>query len=232
MKNPNLWIVFLLLLSSQNIEAQSRATDDDRSFRPVFSLGMDASQIDGDVYSGYHKIGAFAGFGVNRKLSKRWEGELALTFIEKGVRKNVDSAALANNNVTFSLIRLEYLEIPFVLRYSYRKFKAEGGAALGYLLKNPPSSISQNGAVIDNNFHSFDYSFIIGLGYKVAPNVLLNLRFEYSLVTMHPYYTSTVGIFHGQFPRNLFNYGLYNNVLVLSLNYKLPVKAPDGSGNK
>lgn len=197
-----------------------------QSFRPVLLGGVLGAQLDGDTYSGYKKPGYYFGVGINRQLSKRIELEFDIVFLQKGVRANwaLDSATRNSLNNHFSLIRLNYVEIPLAIRFSYKKFRWEAGSYFAYLIKNPPYDESENGMITDPNFKNTDYGWLIGGGYKLKPSLLLNLRWEYSYVPIRDYYSSTQGIFHGQFPRNLFNLGLYNNCVVLSLNYKLPPK--------
>jgi opacity protein-like surface antigen len=220
-------ILFFTGLSVFFFTAFSQEKEVEQSFRPVFMAGLVTSQVDGDTYDGYHKIGYYFGLGINRQLTKRTELEFGITFLQKGARKNyaLDSASRNNPNNQFYLIRLNYVEVPLVFRFTYKKFKFEGGAAFAYLIKNPPHEESQNGYYSDKQIKNFDYSYILGLGYKLKPNVLINLRYEYSFVPFRDYYQSTAGIYHGQFPYSLFNTGLYNNLFTLSYNYKFPVKA-------
>jgi hypothetical protein len=197
-----------------------------KSFRPIFTAGVLGAQIDGDTHSGYKKPGYFFGIGINRQLSKLIELEFDITFLQKGVRSNyaTDSASLNNPNNNFSLIRLNYVEVPLAIRFRYKKFRWEAGSYYAYLIKNPPFDESQYGLIVDRNFKNTDVGFLLGMGYRLKTNLLINLRFEYSYIPIRDYYPSTKGIFHGQFPRSLFNLGLYNNCMVLSLIYKLPPK--------
>jgi opacity protein-like surface antigen len=222
----------VFLIASLLVVSLLRAQDEVvQSFRPVYSIGVVGSQVDGDTYSGYHKIGYFVGLGVNRQLSKRFEMELMLTALQKGARKNyaTDSASLNNPNNQFFLMRLDYVEVPLSLKYRYKKFKIEAGAAFAYLIHY--SAQTQIGFNPDKQIKSFDYSYFIGGGYKLGANWFLNLRFEYSIVPFSPYYASSAGIYHGQFPYKYFNLGMYNNLLILSLNYKLPLKADGQAPN-
>jgi opacity protein-like surface antigen len=198
-----------------------------QSFRPVILIGLPASQIDGDTYSGYKKLGYYFGIGINRQLSRIIDAEFDIVFVQKGVRANwaLDSATRNSLNNHFSLIRLNYVEIPLAIRFHYKKFRWEGGSYFSYLIKNPPYDESEIGMIIDPNFKNTDIGFLIGMGYKWKPNLLVNLRFEYSYIPIRDYYPNTQGIFHGQFPRNLFNTGLYNNTVTFSLNYVIPPKA-------
>ena len=204
--------------------AQSKNID--QTFRPVIYAAIVGSQVDGDTYGGYSKPGFMLGAGINRQLSKIFEVEFALTFIQKGARHNysLDSASRNNPANPFYLSRLNYLEIPLVLRANYRRFNGEIGAAAAYLIKNPPNVQTNNPTYLDYNYRSFDFSYIVGIGMKLKNTWSVNFRFEYSIVTIHPYLNSYNGVFHGTFPQNLFNRGLYNNLLQLSLRYRIPTK--------
>jgi hypothetical protein len=220
--------IFLILIScfvvTNFLKAQAQGID--QTFRPVIYASLVASQVDGDTYAGYSKPGFMLGAGINRQLSRVFEVEFGLTFIQKGARHNygLDSASRNNPANPFFLSRLNYLEIPLTVRMNYKKFNGEIGAAAGYLIQNPPNVQTNNPTYIDDKYKNFDFSYIVGFGYKLSQFLTVNLRFEYSMVTIHPYYTSTTGIYHGQFPFSLFNRGLYNNVLQLCLRYRIPSK--------
>lgn len=217
-------IIFFLWLAAF---AQNEPAPEE-TFRPVFSAGLVGSQVDGDTYAGYNKMGYFASVGINRKLSKIVEAEFALSFLQKGARKNyqTDSASIANGTLTFYLFRLDYVEIPFGLKFNYKKFKAEAGGAFAYLIHWTEEN--QNGYYNIYVPKSYDLSAYLGLAYKLNENVWVNLRAEYSVVPFRPWFNE--GFYRGYFPFNLFNKGLYNNLLILSLNYKLPplVKTANG----
>ncbi|HXU26687.1 MAG TPA: porin family protein [Bacteroidia bacterium] len=221
--------IFLALISfvflTNFLRAQSQEID--QTFRPVIYASLVASQVDGDTYAGYSKPGFMLGAGINRQLSRIFEAEFGITFIQKGARHNysLDSASRNNPANPFFLSRLNYLEIPLTLRMNYKKFNAEIGAAAAYLIQNPPNVQTNNPTYTDDKYRNFDFSYIVGIGYKLRPLLTVNVRFEYSIVTIRSYYTSSVGIYHGQFPYSLFNQGLYNNLLQLSLRYRIPPRA-------
>ena len=219
-----LFIIFFCLTTNY-LKAQGQAID--QTFRPVFAAGLCGSQIDGDDYSGYKHIGYFFGAGINRQLSRIFEVEFMLTLLQKGLRSNyrTDSASLNNPNNPFTLIRLNYLEVPVYLKINYKRFKAELGGAFGFLYKNPPYDRTQIGPVTPTYpYNTFDYSFLLGAGYKLSPNLLLNIRFEYSLVPAQPFPKVSGGVYRGILG-GLFNKGGYNNCLMLTLNYRMPSKS-------
>ena len=221
------YLLALLISVSTFVKSQEIS----QSFRPVLYASLVGSQVDGDTYAGYNKPGFMVGAGINRQFSRLIELEFGLTFIQKGARHNysLDSASRNNPANPFYLSRLNYLEIPVTLKFNYKKFKAEIGAAAAYLINNPPNIQTNNPVVNDFQYKSLDFSSLVGLAYKLKPNLLVNVRLEYSILAIRPYYTSTAGIYHGQFPYSLFNRGLYNNVLQLGLHYILPSKSGNGT---
>ena len=231
MKKSTFLILLFFLFVNTLLKAQGGSID--QTFRPVIFGSLVASQVDGDTYGGYSKPGIMFGAGINRQLSRLLEVEFGLTFIQKGARHNyaLDSASRNNPNNPFYLSRLNYLEIPLVLKINYKRFKAEVGGAAAYLINNPPYVSTNNPTVLDYGYKNFDFSYIVGAGLKLNSQWMVNLRFEYSILTIRPYYTSTVGVYHGQFPYSLFNRGLYNNLLQLSLNYRIPTKSATTSPN-
>jgi opacity protein-like surface antigen len=227
--NKYLSFIFACLLSLSVFSQGQTQPEVVQSFRPVFLLGVLGAQIDGDTYSGYKKPGFYFGVGINRQLTKRIELEFDIVFLQKGVRANykTDSVSLNDPNNNFSLIRLNYVEIPLAIRFSYKKFRWEAGSYFSYLVKNPPFDENQYGMHEDPTFKNTDIGWLIGAGYKLGKNVLVNLRWEYSYIPFrdYNYQVPVTQVYHGQFPRNLFNTGWYNNCMILSLNYKLPPRA-------
>ena len=74
--------------------------------------GLNASQVDGDNYSGYHKPGiAFGGF-VQTNLSRSVYAAMELKFMQKGSR-NIDS--LATDGQIKYIMRLNYIDLPVYL---------------------------------------------------------------------------------------------------------------------
>jgi hypothetical protein len=122
------------------------------------------------------------------------------------------------------------LEVPIYLKINYKRFKAEVGGAVGFLYKNPPYDRTQIGPVTPvYPYNRFDYSFLLGAGYKLSSNLLVNIRFEYSLVPAQPFPAVSGGVWRGILG-GLFNKGGYNNCLMLTLNYILPSKNVTATG--
>jgi hypothetical protein len=208
MKNL-LWILFF------GLSAMTAAQDDDR-FRLILSAGGVGSQVDGDSYGGYSKLGPFAGLYLDKPTGERTAWAFGITYVQKGARKNA-----SNGDPTYYISRLNYVEMPFMLSFKYKnKYRFEGGLSFAYLFNKYEAS-SQVGT-INAAFKKFDFCYNLGFGYHMKERVYLNLRYNYSFIPIRDYQH---GVYLGaNFWQRFFNKGLYNNVLQLSINYIIPPK--------
>ncbi len=207
-------LAFILIFSS------ARAQKEERHFRAVFSAGVVGSQVDGDTYGGYNKAGLMAGVFVNRPISEKIELELGLSYIQKGARKNANPAKGDYNSY---LLRLNYVEIPVIVKYTYKKFKPEIGIAYARLFKYSEQN-SAVGYYNNNNLLNRDISYYWGCGFVLSENLLAKFQYGYSMVPIRPY--NAQGVYLGTFWTRIFNKGLYNHLIALSLNYTLnPAKS-------
>ena len=55
-----------------------------QGFKAGFTLGIAATQVDGDTYGGFDKAGPVAGVWVGRNLGNSWLGRMELRYAQKG----------------------------------------------------------------------------------------------------------------------------------------------------
>ncbi|MCD6067728.1 MAG: hypothetical protein K0S33_2554 [Bacteroidetes bacterium] len=202
-------IVFLVLSLS------AIAQDDDR-FRLVLSAGAIGSQVDGDSYGGYTKLGPYGGLYLDKAIGEKTAFDFGITYAQKGARKNAN-----NMDPTYYISRLHYVEMPFMFSANYKiKYRFEGGLSFAYLFDKHEES-SQVGT-INTPFKKFDFCYNLGFGYRFKEKLYVNLRYSYSFIPIRDY---QAGVYLGtNFLTRFFNKGLYNNVLQLSLNYIISPK--------
>lgn len=184
-------------------------------FNLVLSAGGVGSQVDGDSYGGYTKLGPFAGLYLNKAIGEKADIDFGLTYVQKGARKNA-----SNLDPSYYIARLNYAEVPLILSMTYKeKYRFEGGLSFAYLFSKHEES-SQVGT-ITTPFKKYDFSYNFGLGYRANEKVYFNLRYNYSLVPIRDYQQN---VYLGTFWTRIFNKGLYNNVLQLTINYIISPK--------
>jgi hypothetical protein len=158
-------IIFSTLSFSQNI------------FKAGILGGQTASQIHGDKFGGYDKIGFNLGGFVSADLSNNFSTGFDIYFINKGSRKN----PTRRGSYSWS-IRLNYIEIPVFLRYSYKKLTGEIGVSYGRLVNQKflASGLEYTPADV-RYFNRNEYGGLFGAHYQLNPNLSLNVRYSQSI---------------------------------------------------
>lgn len=177
-------------------------------FNAGIKLGLVGSQVDGDGFGGYDKLGLDAGLFVNYQLSMRTSLQLEMEYIQKG---SSHTPNYIDGDIIEYKMRVNYLQLPVLFQYKLaQNFSVETGPGFGILLSNYEE---YNGWDIQSNlFRKFALSWITGLNYKISDSWNANFRLDYSLI----------GIRQKPAPGDrwiFFQYGQFNNALVISLHY-------------
>lgn len=186
---------FVLIILANNINAQE--------FNGGIYGSIVASQVDGDFYSGYNKLGFGIGGYVNRFVHNKIALQLALRYIQKGSYKKSDAVYYQCN--------LQYAEIPLSVRYfHWEKIDIEAGVSIGYLIK---AKEKRDGYEIINAplFNKTELSSIVGVNYDASKRINIGCHFMYSLLFVRPHSKNYNSMKSGQ----------HNNLLMFTLAYKL-----------
>ena len=177
--------------------------------------GITASQVDGDLYRGFNKLGATTGFFVNNYIEYNiyWQAELKL--VSRGVYKGPE-----DNDQTLYKSAYYYLEIPLSVHYLVNeKFLVELGispeALLGTVYWDENGVLDPEGYP-DNRL--FGLSVFAGVGYWISDRMMAGLR-----------YTNSAIPFRDPEEWNNPQYrGYFHNVMSLSMAFRLGPK-PSGT---
>lgn len=231
-------IVFLTIVVSSACWFQLNA----QTFKPGLIAGMTTSQVGGDNFQGFNKLGLTFGGFVRYKLSENWFTQFEIAFVQKGSRNDFSiSETDPTQSEEYFLMRLNYIEIPLLFRFNHRKFVYELGLYYGQLIglkyeirwttaqglypsQGPYTSLDE----LNNQDYQFkepvkayDFGFAIGLGYKLSDNLLGSLRFTNSIL---PFKKTESGLVD-RYPTSL-NFGWTNTVIVGTFRYTF------GEGNE
>jgi len=191
--------ICILILLSLTITSYSQ------QFNGGFFAGLSASQIDGDTYSGYNKLGFTAGAYATRELNRNFIFKTEVRYIQKGANKRV-----TEDSRTMDKTKLQYAEIPLLVQYFYNKeIFLEGGLVPEFLLA---SAEDFGDGYIDptNPYHRFSLEGALGAGYFISSHIAAGARYTYSLLPARDHAS-------GQIFR--LNLGQRNNVISFSLYY-------------
>lgn len=185
-------VVILSLFFAQGAKAQSYyLSNNNRTFDGGLVLGTTFSQIDGDNFKGYHKVGITGGGIVYAKLAPMFAPSIELLYIQKGSKSNV--AKFSGSNVYFIQdygIDLNYAEMSVLLNYynSSRQSHFGGGVSYSQLISGNeyattkptlPDSLSGNLSDV-YEFRKYDINIILSGSLHVYKGLFVNLRFQYS----------------------------------------------------
>lgn len=168
-------IVLILFFFSWGIIAQE---DNGRLFQAGIVAGFNASQLDGDRFRGYSKLGAHVGLKVkyqlpsNPKIGLSTEMLLAM----KGSSQDLNFSSSNNNQIK---IKLNYIEIPLVV--SYREWKVDFHAGLSYGRLIAVSNSILSSSYSDEDFRKDDLGIVLGATYLFNENWGATFRFGRSV---------------------------------------------------
>jgi hypothetical protein len=174
--------------------------------------GITASQVNGDLYQGFNKLGATAGFFINNYIEYNIYWQAELKFVSRGVYKGPK-----DNDQTLYRSAYYYLEIPISVHYLVNeKYLVELGispeALLGTVYWDENGVLDPEGYP-DNR--PLGLSVFAGVGYWISDRWMAGLRYTNSAIPFRD-------------PREWNNpqyRGYFHNVMSLSLAYRLGPKS-------
>lgn len=199
--NRNLFILFFLLAA--NIASAQR-------FDAGLIAGFNGTQVEGDAFKGYNKVGLLAGIFVQTDIAPAVTAGMEIKYSQKGSRRNFNP----KTNEDQYIMRLGYVEIPvFVAFRTNDKSMIIGGISPGVLIHS--REIIGVDDVDDPNkapFKTFDLQPFAGFQFDFLERMSVDLRFALSVVPIR------------NKPKATTSYWLnnqFNNVISLALYYKL-----------
>lgn len=212
----------LFLLSFLPLAAHSQSifqTDDNRVFFGGLIAGVNASQVDGDALSGYHKIGFHGGAQVVTRFTPMFGIGLELLYAQKGsLFKGFSEDAYANTYLQEYRLHLNYVSVPLLLHvWLPQKVSVHGGVSYDRLVSSKEElSTPQSYQVLNPETFPLEknnFSLLGGAGYEFYPGWQIQLRYEYSLTSIRDGLYIPLGYGGGVFG------GQYHNLFTIRLAY-------------
>ncbi len=182
-----------------------------QQFNTGFFGGLTASQVDGDSYTGFNKLGLTGGFFVNRHIDYHIYWQAEIKYGTRGVYKGP-----ADNDPTLYRSGYHYVELPVSVHYLYQeKFLVEMGISPEVLVATyfwdesglmDPSSYPEN--------RKIGLSVFAGVGYWFNDRVMAGLRYTNSAIPFRDPEEWNHALYRGYF----------HNVICLSMSYRFKHK--------
>ncbi len=208
--------VLILFLFSIKLFSQNNSV-----FTLKPSLGINGCQIHGDNYSGYNKVGVFAGTAVNARLKNKASFELGFYFSQKGARRNPNPG---KGDFDFYNVTLNYIDMPLSFRFNVNpKYFITLGPSVAYLI-NYKENINYTDFTGQYPFNKLETGVNIGLGRKIKDKFYIEVRSSNSITSIRDYGVLANKVFYPNPVARFFNKGFYNNILTLMFSCNIDFK--------
>lgn len=198
-------LLLIFLTGFLHIALSQDASQTDLRFRGGAVLGLNACQIDGDDYAGYHKLGFNGGFLAEIPLSKKFFVSMEILYSQKGAKSRTYQGIPTEYQAN-----LNYAEVPVLFNFQEKSSVNFGlGVSYGRLVKYKEFRDELQQPPTDD-FKRDDICAIANGSYLISDHFQLNVRFAYSIIPFGHRDTS-----------NFNNRGMYNHVLSFRLAYVL-----------
>lgn len=173
-------------------------------------VGLNASQIEGDGFKGYHKAGFLGGIFVQTDLSPVFFTGMEIKYSGKGSKRKYDPKQPEQPPYT---MRLGYIDIPVFAGFrTNNKTALTAGITPGILVYS--KELGADGEIPEiaqQDFNDFDLQLFLGFQWEFTTRMTADLRFSMSVIPCADG-TENEYISHN---------GLYNNVISLGIYYDL-----------
>jgi len=215
-------LLFLVIVFAGELSAQR--------FLGGISAGINLTQVDGDDYYGFHKVGLNIGpmviipFGKNKK----WSVSMELLYSQKGSHHS------GNTDTTTYTLKLDYVEIPVLVHFTDKRL-ISGGVGFSYgqrvNYKETKNTFYDSLYTYKSGLLNFDVSVVADLQIRLWNRLWADLRYQYSIVRLRE-----VEITHPDDPKNPETRYQFNNVITIRLcwvfNQEVPGKSKKASGSQ
>jgi opacity protein-like surface antigen len=177
----------ITLLSIMTISVFFQMDSHAQRFGGAAVVGLNASQIEGDLLAGYNKLGLTGGVKLEYALEKPWFISLELLYSQRGSQ----SELVPNSSIPIRKINLQYIELPIMAIYKdwwiegddYFKVNAEAGLSYGFLFD---SSVSEGSFTVGtDDLQTNDLAILIGANYFVNKHWAFGVRYNRSLTKLY-----------------------------------------------
>lgn len=170
MKNK-LFYVFFLMLTSSFVFAQR--------FDGGLLAGLNASQVEGDIYRGYHKPGFVGGFYVETDIAPAVFMAMEIKYSQKGSRKKV-----TEKDPDKYIMRLGYVDIPVYAAFRTNdKGAVVAGLSTGFLINSKEfDNYGEFPKEDQNAFNTIDLQPFLGFQFDFLDNLKADLRIAFSVL--------------------------------------------------
>ena len=155
-----------------------------RRFKAGVTVGLNASQINGDANAGFNKLGLMGGLKAAAILGPKSEFGLEILYSQRGSQSDL----IPNSGLLVAKIRTNYIEVPVYYTFmdwevedlDYYRMHFNVGFSYGRLI----GSSTNVDDILVNAFNENDVAFIVGFTYNINENWGAGFRYNRSIIPL------------------------------------------------
>ena len=191
-------IIIMCFIGSSIVNAQSRKKTKSDKITQRFAVGLvggfNVSQLDGDNYTGWDKLGLTGGIKVVTQLKSTLKFNIELLYADKGSKILSEVPPFITRRHKDRIIGLKFIEVPVLIKFmpntEASTFYVEGGLAYGRKIGSEikekiTSSTLTTFRDIEPDFKSSELSSVFGIGYYLSKDLSMGARFTYGLTKFY-----------------------------------------------
>lgn len=179
MQKKHLFLILVILSAFSYKQVYSQR------FLGGITVGMNLSQVDGDEFYGFHKVGLCVGPQVSLPFGpkKKWSTTLELLYSQRGSRAGVKYPDSIEDG-SYKL-NLDYLDIPFLVNFTDKNVISVGaGFSYGVLINVKEW---ENGSVDDSTtlkgpYSGSDFCVLAEGKVRIWNRLWAGVRYQYSIL--------------------------------------------------
>jgi len=181
-------LIFVLcaIIMAGSLQAQSYYVEDERTFYGGPIVGANFTQVDGDNFAGYAKVGMNMGATVYIKMGSGFAANMEILYVQKGCKGKPKQSGLPGINLVDYDSKLNYAEVPFQLFYVDEHGHHFGVGASYAQLISGTETVTTNPTydfkLDEHPFKKFDINFLLSANLRIKKGLFLNARFAYSVL--------------------------------------------------
>lgn len=143
-------------------------------FQGYLNAGVNFAQIDGDKLAGFNQPGLTGGLQVNAPFNDRWEVSMEMRYSQEGARRNNND----DPSAPYERIRLNFVEVPFMIRFNEWKFQLGAGVSYARLIDFKTIDAFGDDVSSLQRFNANQLSAVLGATVFLTPKSGLNIRWS------------------------------------------------------
>jgi len=156
-----------------------------QGFEANLELGFNASQIDGDQFAGYSKVGLHSGLAIEYVFNDDWRLGSGIFYDALGSQKEIQVGSSAPEEQQKT--QLSYISVPIMMIYgvpssSERGFSLRGGLQMSYLFDSKRPDFIDDAVL--QYFKKVDITVAIGADYHLSSIWSIGLKASESITLL------------------------------------------------